>query len=530
MREENRKQQENKKQQENRKQPRNKKQQENNKWQEKKPQNKRQAENSGKPANGKRPEEKSAVPCKVYKKCGGCRFLDVSYEEHLKHKEKQVKELCGKFGGFDPIIGMSNPYHYRHKVHAVFGEDRRHNIISGTYEEKTHKIVQVENCLLENPDADRIILTIRKLLKSFKIKPYNEDTGLGLFRHVLIRCGRNTGEILVILVLASPILPSKNNFVKALLKEHPEITTVVLNVNNRGTSMVLGEKDYVLYGKGYIEDTLCGKTFRISPQSFYQVNPEQTEVLYNKAMEYAGLTGKEVVFDAYCGTGTIGLIASEHAKQVIGVELNKAAVADARLNAKRNAVKNITFYEKDAGQFMVQMAEERTTVDVVFMDPPRSGSDEAFLSSLVRLAPKRVVYVSCNPETLARDLEYLKKHGYSMKKGVAVDMFPWTGHVETVCLLSKLNAKQHIEVDIHMDELDLTDAEKKATYSEIKEYVLEHTGLKVSSLYIAQVKQKCGIIERENYNKPKSDDAKQPQCPPDKEKAIKEALKHFGMI
>ena len=201
--------------------------------------------------------------------------------------------------------------------------------------------------------------------------------------------------------------------------------------------MVLGEKDYVLYGKGYIEDTLCGKTFRISPQSFYQVNPEQTEVLYNKAMEYAGLTGKEVVFDAYCGTGTIGLIASEHAKQVIGVELNKAAVADARLNAKRNAVKNITFYEKDAGQFMVQMAEERTTVDVVFMDPPRSGSDEAFLSSLVRLAPKRVVYVSCNPETLARDLEYLKKHGYSMKKGVAVDMFPWTGHVETVCLLSR---------------------------------------------------------------------------------------------
>lgn len=436
---ENRKQQENGKQQENKKQQGNKMQQENNKWEEKKPQNKRQAENSGKPAYGKRPEEKPAVPCKVYKKCGGCRFLDVSYEEHLKHKEKQVKELCEKFGSFDPIIGMSNPYHYRHKVHAVFGEDRRHNIISGTYEEKTHKIVQVDNCLLENPDADRIILTIRKLLKSFKIKLYNEDTGFGLFRHVLIRCGRNTGEILVILVLASPILPSKNNFVKALLKEHPEITTVVLNVNNRGTSMVLGEKDYVLYGKGYIEDTLCGKTFRISPQSFYQVNPEQTEVLYNKAMEYAGLTGKEVVFDAYCGTGTIGLIASEHAKQVIGVELNKAAVADARLNAKRNAVKNITFYEKDAGQFMVQMAEERTTVDVVFMDPPRSGSDEAFLSSLVRLAPKRVVYVSCNPETLARDLEYLKKHGYSMKKGVAVDMFPWTGHVECVTLLQRKN-------------------------------------------------------------------------------------------
>lgn len=427
---------------------------------------------------------------------------------------------------------MSNPYHYRHKVHAVFGEDRRHNIISGTYEEKTHKIVQVDNCLLENPDADRIILTIRKLLKSFKIKPYNEDTGFGLFRHVLIRCGRNTGEILVILVLASPILPSKNNFVKALLKEHPEITTVVLNVNNRGTSMVLGEKDYVLYGKGYIEDTLCGKTFRISPQSFYQVNPEQTEVLYNKAMEYAGLTGKEVVFDAYCGTGTIGLIASEHAKQVIGVELNKAAVADARLNAKRNAVKNITFYEKDAGQFMVQMAEERTTVDVVFMDPPRSGSDEAFLSSLVRLAPKRVVYVSCNPETLARDLEYLKKHGYSMKKGVAVDMFPWTGHVETVCLLSKLHeAKHHVKVKLDMDEMDITSAESKATYEEIKKYVAEHNdGMKVSNLYIAQVKRKCGIELAENFNLPKSEDARQPRCPKEKEEAIVEALKAFQMI
>ena len=427
---------------------------------------------------------------------------------------------------------MSNPYHYRHKVHAVFGEDRRHNIISGTYEEKTHKIVQVDNCLLENPDADRIILTIRKLLKSFKIKPYNEDTGFGLFRHVLIRCGRNTGEILVILVLASPILPSKNNFVKALLKEHPEITTVVLNVNNRGTSMVLGEKDYVLYGKGYIEDTLCGKTFRISPQSFYQVNPEQTEVLYNKAMEYAGLTGKEVVFDAYCGTGTIGMIASEHAKQVIGVELNKAAVADARLNAKRNAVKNITFYEKDAGQFMVQMAEERTTVDVVFMDPPRSGSDEAFLSSLVRLAPKRVVYVSCNPETLARDLEYLKKHGYSMKKGVAVDMFPWTGHVETVCLLSKLHeAKYHVNVRLDMDELDITSAESKATYEEIRTYVAEHNdGMRVSNLYIAQVKAKYGIIQRENYNKAKYEDARQPKCPKEKEEAIADALRYFQMI
>lgn len=375
--------------------------------------------------------------CPVAKKCGGCKGFHQPYEQQLKQKEKLIKDCCGSFGKFDPIIGMDNPFYYRNKVHAVFGEDRYHNIISGTYEEKTHHIVPVDSCLLDNQKADAIIVSIRKLLKSFKIRPFNEDTGYGLFRHVLIRTGYHTGQIMVVLVLASPVMPSKNNFVKALLKLHPEITTIVLNVNGRGTSMVLGGKEHVLYGKGYIEDTLCGKTFRISAQSFYQVNPVQTEKLYGKAIEYAGLTGSEVVLDAYCGTGTIGLIASDKAKEVIGVELNKAAVRDAKINAKTNGVTNISFYEKDAGQFMVQMAEQNAHVDVVLMDPPRAGSDEAFLSSLVALAPKRVVYVSCNPETLARDLQYLKKKGYRMTKGVGVDMFPWTGHVETVCLLSR---------------------------------------------------------------------------------------------
>ncbi|MGN0386639.1 MAG: 23S rRNA (uracil(1939)-C(5))-methyltransferase RlmD [Lachnospiraceae bacterium] len=384
-------------------------------------------------------EKKPATvqPCSVMGKCGGCKWLNLSYEEQLHKKEKTIKELCGRFCKFAPIIGMENPYHYRNKVHAVFGQDRRHNIVSGTYEEKTHHIVPVDSCLLDNEQADRIILTIRKLLKSFKIRTYDEDTGYGLFRHVLVRVGKNTGQIMVVLVIASPIMPSKNNFVKALLKEHPEITTVVLNINGRGTSKVLGDKETVLYGKGYIEDELCSKTFRISAQSFYQVNPVQTEKMYNKAMEFACLTGKETVLDAYCGTGTIGIIASGQAKEVIGVELNKAAIADARLNAKRNDVKNITFYEKDAGQFMVQMAEQNAHVDVVFMDPPRAGSDEAFLGSLVRLKPAKVVYISCNPETLARDLTYLTKHGYKVEKGVGVDMFPWTTHVETVCLLSR---------------------------------------------------------------------------------------------
>lgn len=373
--------------------------------------------------------------CPAFGRCGGCQYLSKTYTEQLKIKEEYVRKLCGGFVKFQPIMGMDNPYHYRNKVHAAFGEDRKHGIISGQYEEKTHRIVPIDSCLLENQKADEIILTIRGLLKSFKIRPYNEDTGYGLLRHVLIRTGHASGQIMVVLVLASPIMPSKNNFVKALLKVHPEITTIVANANNRSDSMVLGDKEQILYGKGYIEDTLCGKTFRISPKSFYQVNPVQTEKLYNKAIEFANLSGKEAVLDAYCGTGTIGMIASEKAGKVIGVELNPDAVRDARNNAKHNNIKNIEFYQKDAGQFMVGLAEQKIPIDVVLMDPPRAGSDEAFLSSLVKLKPQKVIYVSCNPETLARDLKYLTKKGYQVKKGVCVDMFPWTSHVESVVLL-----------------------------------------------------------------------------------------------
>lgn len=378
--------------------------------------------------------------CPVAKKCGGCKWIDRPYKEQLDKKEKWVRELMSPFVKLEPIIGMEQPKHYRNKVHAVFGEDRRHNIISGIYEEGTHRIVAVDSCLIENEKADAIIVSVRELLKSFKIRPYNEDTGYGLLRHVLIRTGYVTGEIMVVLVLASPIMPSKNNFVKALLKLHPEITTIVVNVNNRNTSMVLGDKEQVLYGKGYIEDKLGDKVFRISPKSFYQVNPVQTQKLYAKAIEFAGLTGQEKVLDAYCGTGTIGLLASDYAKEVIGVELNKDAVRDARTNAKCNQVKNITFYQNDAGKFMVELAEQSAAVDVVLMDPPRSGSDEAFLNSVGKLSPKKVVYISCNPETLVRDIRYLSKLGYRVKKGVPVDMFPYTDvkHVEMVTLLTKL--------------------------------------------------------------------------------------------
>ena len=379
--------------------------------------------------------------CPVSKKCGGCKWIHKPYEEQLKSKEKWFQELMKPFCKPEPVIAMDSPMHYRNKVHATFGEDRKHNIISGIYEAGTHRIVPVDSCLIENEKADAIIVSIRDLLKSFKIRPYNEDTGYGLLRHVLIRTGYVTGQIMVVLVLASPVMPSKNHFVKALLKMHPEITTIVVNVNNRSTSMVLGDKEQVIYGKGYIEDVLCGKTFRISPKSFYQVNPAQTEKLYGKALEYAALKGTETVVDAYCGTGTIGMIASEKAGKVIGVELNGDAVKDARINAKNNGIKNIQFYQNDAGKFLVEMAEQQAKVDVVLMDPPRAGSSEEFMSSILHIKPEKVVYVSCNPETLLRDLKYLTKHGYIVKKAVGVDMFPFTDSMEAVCLLSTRNAK-----------------------------------------------------------------------------------------
>ena len=352
-------------------------------------------------------------------------------------KQKEVQDLLGKFGRVEPIIGMKDPYHYRNKVHATFDRDRRGNYISGIYEEGTHEVVAIENCMIQNKKANEIINSIRGLLKSFKIKTYDEDSGYGLLRHVLVRTGYHTGEVMVVLVLASPILPSKNNFVKALRQLHPEITTIVINVNNKQTSMVLGDKETTIYGKGYIEDVLCGSRFRISPKSFYQVNPVQTEILYNTAIQLAGLDGTQKVIDAYCGIGTIGIIASKHAKEVIGVELNSEAVKDANANAKLNQIKNITFYNNDAGRFMVEMAEQSEGADVVFMDPPRAGSDETFMDCVSKLNPKKVVYISCNPETLARDLEYMKGKAYHVKKMIPVDLFPFTGHVETVVLLSK---------------------------------------------------------------------------------------------
>lgn len=381
--------------------------------------------------------KKMSMTCAYAKKCGGCQYQGLPYQEQLRKKQKQVNALLNKFAKVQPIIGMENPYYYRNKVHAVFDRDRKGNIISGIYEANTHHVVPIEECLIEDKKSQEIIHTIRDMLKSFRIKTYDEDTGYGLLRHVLVRRGFTSNEIMVVLVAASPVFPSKNNFVKALRKVHPEISTVVLNINDKKTSMVLGEREIVLYGKGFIRDELCGCNFRISPKSFYQVNPVQTEILYGEAVRMAGLTGKERVIDAYCGIGTIGLIASRHAGEVIGVELNKDAVRDARINARENKITNARFFQGDAGQFMESMAASGERADVVFMDPPRAGSDEKFLSSLLKLSPDKVVYISCNPETLARDLGYLGKKGYGVRKIQPVEMFCFTVHVETVALLTR---------------------------------------------------------------------------------------------
>ena len=344
--------------------------------------------------------------CPYAKKCGGCDYQGVEYKEQLKIKQAYMKKLLKPFCFVEPIVGMKNPLYYRHKVHAAFDCTRRGQIVAGAYRKNTHDVVDIESCMIEEQESDEIIRDIKDMLRSFRIKTYDEDTGYGLLRHVLVRKGYATGQIMV-------------------------------NVNDKKTSMVLGDRNITLYGKGFIEDKLCGCTFRISPSSFYQVNPVQTELLYEKAIHEAHLTGKERVIDAYCGTGTIGIIAAKNAGEVIGVELNRDAIRDAVTNAKRNDIRNIRFYNDDAGKFMVEMAQKGEKADVVIMDPPRTGSDEAFLSSVVELSPERVVYVSCGPETLARDLKYLTKHGYAVKRATPYDCFPYTEHIETVVLLYK---------------------------------------------------------------------------------------------
>lgn len=375
--------------------------------------------------------------CPLYKKCGGCQLQNMKYEEQLSFKQVKCIKALGKFGHVEEIIGMKNPVHYRNKVQAAF-KNVQGKIISGVYQSASHRIVPVTECMLEDKLADEIIVYIRRLLPLFKLNAYNEDTGRGFLRHVLVRRGFSSGQTMVVLVTGTEIFPKKKEFVGALLKAFPNITTIVQNVNNSKTSLVLGKKEFVLFGNGYIEDTLCSCRFRISSRSFYQINPVQTEVLYKTAIDFAKIQKGERILDAYCGTGTIGIVAAKGSgAKVIGVELNEDAVFDAVFNAKLNNVENTSFYCADAGKFMLEAAAQKEYFDVVFMDPPRAGSDLNFLKSIVKTAPKRIVYVSCSVETLERDLVFLSKNGYRVKKIQPVDMFPHTSHVECVVLLKK---------------------------------------------------------------------------------------------
>lgn len=375
--------------------------------------------------------------CPYFYDCGGCHLQHMNDAAQNKHKEAKVQAIMKPFGQCQPIIVMDDPYYYRNKCHATFASRGRDDIFTGIYKEYTHEVVKIDKCIIQDKLANSIIDTVTTLAKSFKYKAYNEDTGEGLLRHVMVRVGHQTREAMVVLVMARNLFPSKNNFIKALIDKHPEIKTIVMNINDKSTSMVLGDRENVVYGNGYIEDILGGYRFKISSKTFYQVNTEQTEKLYAKALEYADLKGRETVLDAYCGIGTISLLASKRARKVMGVELNKDSVKNAIDNAKLNNVKNTTFYQADAGEFMVELAEKDHKIDVVFMDPPRSGSDEPFLESLVKLAPKKIVYISCNPETQARDLKYLTKKGYKVDIIQPVDLFPSTFHVESIVLMSK---------------------------------------------------------------------------------------------
>lgn len=380
---------------------------------------------------------KTPPPCPYYGRCGGCQFQHMTYEGQSLYKQTIVEDLLGSFCKVNDILGMEDPYYYRNKIHSTFSYDKKGQIISGFYQENTHNVINIDRCIIQDSKADEIIETIKGFMRSFKMKPYEEDRKQGFLRHVLIKRGFSTGQVMVVLVVSSKIFPGKNNYIKALVKKHPEISTIILNINNKKTSVVLGDEEMVIYGKGYIEDILCGVKFQISAKSFYQVNPIQTEILYNKAIEMAKLKGDETVIDAYCGIGTIGLIVSSKVKDVIGVELNKDAVKDAIRNAKANNIKNAYFYNDDAGDFMVNLSMEDKNIDLVIMDPPRSGSDEKFLSSVVKLSPEKIVYISCNPITQERDLRYLVKNGYKVEEIQPVDMFPWTEHVECVVLIEK---------------------------------------------------------------------------------------------
>ena len=477
------------------------------------------------------------VDCAVAGPCGGCSLRHMDYAAELRAKQESVADAFRRIGGLDvPVLdALPSPEvdRYRNKVQFPVGRDKDGAPCIGFYAGRTHRIVPCPDCKLQPGVLNDIGNTLCAFFAAHGIQPYDEERGKGLVRHIFLRRGAHSGQIMVCLVCTRPKLPHSDELVALLREKFRDIATILINVNAKKTNVILGEESVTLYGPGCIEDTLCGVPVRLGPLSFYQVNTLAAERLYGVAAEYAQLEPDDVLLDLYCGMGTIGLSMANHCRELIGVEIIPEAIDSAKANAVRMgdavAAKS-RFFCADAGEAAARLAAEGLRPDVIMLDPPRKGCDETTLSAVVQMSPRRVVYVSCNPSTAARDAAWLGQHGYRAEKVQPVDLFPRTKHVETVCLLSKLNVKHHIEVEITMDELDLTAAESKATYDEIKAYVLEKFGFKVSQLYIAQIKRKCGIIERKNYNQSKKEDAKVPKCPPEKEAAIMDALKHFQMI
>lgn len=478
------------------------------------------------------------VDCPVAGPCGGCSLRHLDYAAELRAKQESVLDAFRRIGGLEvPVLDiLPSPEvdRYRNKVQFPVGVDKNGAPCIGFYAGRTHRIVPCPDCKLQPGVLNEIGNALCAFFAQQGIRPYDEQSGKGLVRHIFLRRGAHSGQIMVCLVCTRAKLPHAEQLCTALREQFPAISTILLNVNAKNTNVILGGENHILYGPGYIEDTLCGVPVRLGPLSFYQVNTLAAERLYGVAAQYAQLTSDDALLDLYCGMGTIGLSMADQCRELIGVEIVPEAIESAKANAARmgeTVAAKSRFFCADAGQAATQLAAEGLHPDIVMLDPPRKGCDEATLSAVVRMAPRRVVYVSCNPATAARDAAWLEKNGYHAEKVQPVDLFPRTKHVETVVLLSKgeVDSKK-IRVEFSLEDMDMSEFQDGATYPQIKEYVLEHTGLKVSNLYISQIKRKCGIGVGKNYNLPKSEDSRQPQCPPEKEKAIREAFKYFGMI
>ena len=474
--------------------------------------------------------ERMEPECPYAGKCGGCAYRHLTYPEELWAKRQRVQDALTRIGGLDltveEILGAKNPEHYRNKSQYPVGADGS----IGFFQARTHKVVPIRRCLIQTEAADRTAQAVGEWMRRYKISAYDETTGKGLVRHVCVRVNRK-GESLCCVVVNGNKVPREPELAAYVTAAVPHTVGVLLNSNTRRGNVVLGDKYRTLFGRNYLMDTLCGLEFKLSMPSFYQVNRDQAEVLYGKALEFAGLTGNETVLDLYCGIGTITLCLAKAAKRVIGAEIVPPAIRDAKENALRNHIENAEFFCGDAADIAAKLESDGLRPDVVTVDPPRKGLAPEVIASVAAMGPEKVVYVSCDPATLGRDVKIFREFGYEAKRAAAVDMFPGTAHVETVVLLSKgeVDSKK-IRVEFSLEDMDMSEFQDGATYPQIKEYVLEHTGLKVSSLYISQVKRKCGLEVGKNYNLPKSVDSKQPQCPPEKEKAIREALKYFQMI